>query len=93
MVLSILVLTCNFFNHQPTTKITQQSAYLFTDDILYFSEDIANAYHITPLGLQHSPVVFSTTTFGFLGVNLPINIFTSLPADPDSDTDTYEVVD
>ena len=89
MVLSILVLPCKTLDQQPTTKITQQSAYLFTDDILYFSQDIANAYHITPLGLQHSPAVFSTTTFGFLGANLPLLI----PVDPDSDADTYEVVD
>ncbi len=84
-----MVLPCKTLNHQPTNKITRQTAYAFPDDIVYFSQDISVAYHTVPLGSLRSPAAFSTTTFGFLGVNLP----TLVPVDPDSDADTYEVVD
>jgi hypothetical protein len=63
----------NSLTNKPTITITRATAYLFTDDIIYYCQDISDAYHILPLGLQYSPVAFSTATFGFLGVNLRIN--------------------
>jgi hypothetical protein len=63
----------NSLTTKPTIKITRAFTYLFTDDIVYFSEDISDTYHTVPLGLRRSPAAFSATTFGYVGVNIPIN--------------------
>ena len=59
-----------------TNKITRQFACSFPDDTVYFCQDIADAYHIVPLGLRNSRSAYSfaTSSFGYLGFNLPINL-------------------
>jgi hypothetical protein len=81
----------NSLTIKPTIKITRTIAFLFTDDIVYFSQDMADAYHTVPLGLRRSPSAFSVTTFGYLGVSLPINLLVAPPAAPG--TSPYPEVD
>ena len=68
-----------------TNKITRQFVCSFPDDIVCFSEDLADAYHIVPLGLRNSPSAFSfaTSNYGYLGINLPINLLPNTAESPE----------
>jgi hypothetical protein len=68
-----------------TDKITCQLACAFPDDIAYFCQDTSDAYHIVPLGLRSSPSAFSfaTSSFGYVSINLPINLLISTAESPE----------
>ena len=68
-----------------TNKSTRQFVCSFPDDIVYFCQDIADAYHIVPLGLRNSPSAFSfaTSSFGYVGINLPINLLINTAESPE----------
>lgn len=66
-------------------KRTRQFVCSFPDDTVYFCQDIADAYHIVPLGLRSSPSAFffATSSFGYVGINLPIDLLISTAESPE----------
>ncbi len=85
MVLSILVLPCKTLPQPIRPTITRQFVCSFPDDIVYFCQDIEDAYHIVPLDLRNSPSAFSfaTSSFGYVGTNLPINLLINTAESPE----------
>ncbi len=84
-----MVLPCIGVQNPPPTnstdKITRQLACAFPDDIVYFCQDASDAYHIVQLGLRSSPSAFffATSSFGYVGINLPIDLLISTAESPE----------